>query len=304
MKAIKRTIASLLTLIILFAMTGCNSQSAKTMSFANDMEFSSYLLSSYWMHTENNNGNTIYHIYDFSMGVVGYTLTQSQGESTEDMMSKLIAEYREGNSRTNPSFNSLFMFFPENLEGFEQVQYSISSGEVEADYQTASVTITGTEETFVFLENNTMHHNGQIYEQTDLGDLKEAFKQAIITYFEEYYGGSDETLLTYQEIQAGMQLSNNANYWREYFILTGTAELSDYYNYDYLDYKVLYDCLRIVPEGDSPSNAWYVYGTGAQELFDRLEMTGSANVVLVCEVFFPEAGAHNMVDLVNYCIID
>ena len=71
------------------------------------------------------------------------------------------------------------------------------------------------------------------------------------------------------------------------FYLLGYGELSDYYNYGFDSWlEEDYFCLRVLPEGGSYSNSWYVYleREGFSDIFNYGIKNGTVPVFLICQV--------------------
>ena len=85
------------------------------------------------------------------------------------------------------------------------------------------------------------------------------------------------------------------------FIITGTAELDDYYNWGYENYEYGYFCINIRPTGGTYSDEWYVYANRKtfSDLYESLQ-SGSKNVTLVAQMIFVDTGSNNMATLVDY----
>ncbi len=85
------------------------------------------------------------------------------------------------------------------------------------------------------------------------------------------------------------------------FVITGMAELDDYYNWNYENYEFGYFCINIRPTGGSYSDSWYIYAEREKfkELYESLQ-SGSKNVTLVAELIYVDTGSNNMATLVDY----
>ena len=85
------------------------------------------------------------------------------------------------------------------------------------------------------------------------------------------------------------------------FIIEGTAELDDYYNYGYKNYEYGYFCINIRPSGGTYSDEWYVYANRKtfSDLYESLQ-GGSKSVTLVAELIYVDTGSNNMATLVDY----
>lgn len=86
------------------------------------------------------------------------------------------------------------------------------------------------------------------------------------------------------------------------FMIEGTAELDDYYNWGYRDYEASHFCIKIRPVGGSYSDEWTIYASRSEfkELFDEL-MNGSRRIYLIAKTEFADTGSvANMATLVDY----
>ncbi len=85
------------------------------------------------------------------------------------------------------------------------------------------------------------------------------------------------------------------------FMISGTAELDDYYNWGYRNFEAAYFCIRIRPTGGSYSDEWYIYAsrTEFKDLFEKLK-TGSKSVKLIAQLLFADTGSNNMATLVEF----
>lgn len=86
------------------------------------------------------------------------------------------------------------------------------------------------------------------------------------------------------------------------FLLIGTAELDDYYNYDYRDLEGYYFCICVTPTGGGYADRWYIYAPRdkCSELFDKLKK-GSSDIVLICNGQFQDSLKREMATLTDYC---
>ena len=128
-----------------------------------------------------------------------------------------------------------------------------------------------------------------------LADLSTAFIQAKTSLFTDIYGD----LTTYEQVKY-----NPIAHIGTKFLLTGTAELDDYYNYDYRDMEALYFCVCVTPTGGGYSDRWYIYCERGEyaEFFDTLTQGPVSDIVLVCRGMFYDSIQHEMAGLVDYCM--
>lgn len=87
----------------------------------------------------------------------------------------------------------------------------------------------------------------------------------------------------------------------EKFIISGEAELDDYYNYNYENYEYSHFCINICPSGGSYSDEWYIYASREEfaDLYTSLQ-GGPKNVDLVAQMIFVDTGSNNMATLIDY----
>ena len=99
-------------------------------------------------------------------------------------------------------------------------------------------------------------------------------------YLNDYIYENDISLDNY-DIQYNM--ANNLN---NSFILTGYAELDDYYNYGYRNLESECFCINITPESGSYSDRWYIYinRDGTERLFEYLLDNGRIYIETVCYI--------------------
>lgn len=100
-----------------------------------------------------------------------------------------------------------------------------------------------------FLNDGTFESSN--YKQdNELKDVGSAFIEAKGGVFKDTYGGP----VSEKDVKY-----NPWSYIGKYFLLTGTAELDDYYNYDYRDLESIYFCICVTPKGGGYSDRWYIY---------------------------------------------
>lgn len=77
-------------------------------------------------------------------------------------------------------------------------------------------------------------------------------------------------------------MPNNLN---KMFTLSGTASLSDYYNYGFRDVESNYFCIEVIPDGGTYSDVWYVYceRSSFKDIFIDLK-SGNEKIECVCEI--------------------
>lgn len=146
-----------------------------------------------------------------------------------------------------------------------------------------------------FLDDGTLKCNGDIYRsEENLDELSDAFVDAMFGIFTEKYG----IRATYSDVKY-----DPISYLGDCFLLTGTAKLDDYYNYDYRNSESYLFCICVTPLGGSYSDRWYIYAyrNSFDELFEELKK-GPMNIAMVCRGYYLDSIKNEMADLVDYCI--
>lgn len=108
---------------------------------------------------------------------------------------------------------------------------------------------------------------------------------------------------SYGNIPSGMEVQyDKIGHLGRQFMITGKAELDDYYNWDYRGLEAIYFCIRIRPNGGNLSNEWYVYAsrTTHKDLYDKLMSNPGTSVTLICTLYFFDTGSNNMATLFDY----
>jgi len=85
------------------------------------------------------------------------------------------------------------------------------------------------------------------------------------------------------------------------FMISGVAELDDYYNWGYRGFESAFFCINIRPTGGNYSDEWYIYASRDSfgELFESLK-EGSKNIHIIAKMEFADTGTNNMATLVDY----
>ena len=140
--------------------------------------------------------------------------------------------------------------------------------------------------------------DGQIYtKKYDVDEIKSflsgQFKQLQKEYILEL---KYPDLLTAKTVQ-----SDKYQYRGKLFIITGTAQLANYYNWDYSGRQYQYFCISITPTGGTISDMWYVYASRDEfeELHKQLE-NGAQQISLVAKTYSYNTSVDNMATLVDH----
>lgn len=221
-----------------------------------------------------------------TMGL-SWDFTYSAAETLEDCIKNVLKSGEE----QGQSFNSAIKFLSSGLNGdgleFKRfdITYDINKSEIISEGETYGT----------FLNDSTLKCRGEIYkcDNESFKKFNTAFLMAKSELFEDRYG----ELATYKDVKY-----DPIGYLGRKFLLTGTAELSDYFNYDYRDFEAVYFCICVTPDGGSFSDRWYIYCDRYKydELLEDLK-SGSKPMVLICSGYYPDSLKNEMADLVDYC---
>lgn len=158
---------------------------------------------------------------------------------------------------------------------------------------------------------NVIDNNGVNYSRVEMDSysvirecLQRAYNDAIKTYQETKAKAEFNKKYTDLPTSKEVQYDKYGHIFKK-FTISGTAELDDYYNWEYRNYKYGYFCIRITPVGANYySDAWYVYAKRSdyQELYDALLSGNCDNITLVCSLIFVDTGSDNMATLEDYFI--
>lgn len=178
-----------------------------------------------------------------------------------------------------------------NANGMESLRLDVAY-----DVENSQIVDENGETVGIFLEDGTLKCGQEIFHREErLADLSTAFTQAKTSLFTDIYGD----LTTYEQVKY-----NPIAHIGTKFLLTGTAELDDYYNYDYRDMEALYFCVCVTPTGGGYADRWYIYCERGEyaEFFDTLTQGPVSDIVLVCRGIFYDSIQHEMAGLVDYCM--
>ena len=159
---------------------------------------------------------------------------------------------------------------------------------------------------FIALDDGNISDDGTI--SNDDGKIYRKISEDV-NYVEDLLKSEfDESIkeLIFNEKYPNLPTSREVQYDKyghlfDNFIITGTAELDDYYNWGYENYEYAYFCIQITPSAGSFSDRWYVYAERNKfaDLYSSLQ-SGSKNVTLVAQMIFVDTGSNNMATLVDY----
>ncbi len=166
------------------------------------------------------------------------------------------------------------------------------------DYENSKIT-SNTAQWLEFMDDGTAIKGEETFEKISDSTTY------VMDKIEEFYANNIEELKftrKYPNLPSSREVQyNKFNYLGQKFLISGFAELDDYYNWGYDDLKALYFCIRIRPTGGSYTDEWYVYADRNEfaELYQSL-LNGSKSVSLISEMWFYDTGSNNMATLVDY----
>ncbi len=224
-------------------------------------------------------GNGMFYRWDFTL---------RNGQSLEDVMMAVLQEYEAKQGAPARSLTQLL------LSGQSTSGMKSSHDTVLYDAKAGQVLGVSGEPIGVFYKDGTfLCEEVRYHTEETTQTLSEAFAGAMENRFQQSYSN----LSTYKDVRYNAVLSLGKP-----FFLTGTAELDDYYNYEYRNLETVYFCICVTPPGGSYSDQWYICGSRYQheDLFERLKK-GPANVMLVCTGYYMDALKNELADLRDYC---
>lgn len=220
--------------------------------------------------------------------VMAYDLEVEDGEEYQDMFSRmLVALKQEGKSTT---YDDVTGFLLAAQDVFDIYTFY---DDVEYDWETGIVTDGDNEWSFSgrLLSSNKCYY----IEDDTLVLLNRYFKDAE----KEVFLGQYTNLVTAKDVK--YDVYNNIG---KAFALEGSAELDDYFNYEYRDLDSIYFCIKITPRGGSYGDEWYVYANRVQfsSLLETLMDRDLDDVTVVCRAPYTNASKNGMATLVDICV--
>lgn len=244
---------------------------------------------------ENEDSYLHYKIYVFDdTNCLWFDLARPSDTTLEEMLENMFAELESKGEPT--SFDSAVDFIttlPE-VQGFTCGSYDIVYFPEEYAIKTVDNSFT-----WHIIEDKMKDDLGNIYSSSqELTDLEAAFdtiKENEKNAFLEKY----QDLPTYIDVKY-----DPFGHVGDEFILTGRAELDDYYNYDYRDRESIYFCMCVTPEGGGYTDRWYIYcyRSNYKDLFEKLKDGAIQDITLICWSGFPDSLEEEMADLHDYYI--
>ena len=288
----KKVVSLLLVLCLLLGLTACDKKDdteSTEPAFESEEEFLSCIEDTIWYYEDETclrlrlfgtEENTHY--------VMAYDLEVEDGEEYQDMFSRmLVALKQEGKSTT---YDDVTDFLLAAQDVFDIYTFY---DDVEYDWETGIVTDDDNVWDFSshWLESDMCYYIADDTLVLLNGYFKDAEKEAFLTNY--------PNLVTAKDVQYDIYSNIGKN-----FVLEGSAELDDYFNYEYHGLDSIYFCIEVTPLGGSYGDEWYIYANRSEfgDLFDTLMDGKLSDITLVCRASYLNAGKNCMATLVDYCV--
>lgn len=304
----KRLLSILICIILCFTLVGCGKSK---LSFENSSDMEEHIYNGVWScETNYNKGIIDYHYIAFTDSLcINLTLSRDSDQTLEDMFTYLLDDIKIEDF-TFTSFAEFILAIDESSIKSKHISGFILSGNfklkmepIDLEPNNALVKETKTKVTYQFYDDNTMVTHGETYHlDEEDNQLETAFAIAYNTKKESM---KKEFLNQYSNLANANQVKYNVyEYLGRKFSIEGTAELDDYFNFEYRDFEMIYFCIRVIPKNGSYLDAWYIYGDRSthKELFERLQQGGISNITFIAEGYFPRALSNQMASLTDYFI--
>ena len=260
--------------------------------FSSEEEFKKYSNGFWVCDTNHNDSQKYYKIRVFDNGIcLDWDFSYPANQTLADCLKGILVSYKEN---ANISFNKATKLLTSDCTNIEGIKFSIF--EIQYDYRKGEINASDGQSIATFFDNGTAEINDDIYTHSDnCLDLQEAFVSAKISLFQEEHG----ELVTYKDVKY-----DPSSHFNSYFLLTGSAELDDYYNYDYRDLESMYFCVCVTPTGGGFSDRWYIYCSRSEydELFEELKKGSISNICMICRGMYYDSLPHEMANLFDYCL--
>ncbi len=202
----------------------------------------------------------------------------------------LLILYDENNIRTQLNkMRNTSLSFDDYCKTFStdcatKVDYDYTNGHL-LNSTTQELVFRLYDESCAFDQNSTMYRKDSKY--------KEWLEKMLL---DGYIDARYPNVLSNKDVQF-----NKFGTLGQIFMIEGTAELDDYYNWGYRNFEASHFCINIRPVGGSYSDEWKIYASRNhfKQLYDDL-MNGSQHIYLVAKTDFADTGTNNMATLVDY----
>lgn len=299
MKKLLAMILAFCMMVVCFA--GCSDKEDKVekASFSDVEDMEEYLTDKYWacdVITEQEARYTFLWYEDEEMCIVEFT--RGADQSLDEMLDELFAGLTEEDTE---------------IAGLSDLMIASDGGRVFTDSVTldpengtaTSLDTTITTVTYEFFDDDTMVYNGDkyaMYEEWDSLELISAFDNALSRYKakkKQAFMDKYENAVSYKDVRYSPY-----SYLGSTFLIEGTAELDDYFNYDYRDMEMLYFCIAVTPTGGGYTDIWYIYADQYQhkDLLEKLKNGSISNITIAAHGYYPDSLKNGMATLRDYCV--
>lgn len=303
MRRFQRSLVLIFVMITVFSflISGCadNSTGEEKKIFSQSSELADYAQNFYWVSQPQYADSKHFILCYFTDNrCIKFDLSRDLDESLTDMFVQMLQQMKKTGYPLD--YEDLYEFLGSVpsvdtlVYTTEKIQYDPADGSAHAT--------TGTS-VWNFYNNGTMKHHGDSYFQSEhLLILEQAFDDACKSIKEDAHKAF---LNKYPNTASHKDVKYDPySYLGKNFIITGTAELDDYYNYEYRDFEHSYFCIAIEPVNGAYSDRWYIYANRNtfKELFETLKQGTSNKITLVCQGQFVNATKNSLATLTDYFI--
>lgn len=303
MKSILRTsLLALLIFMMLFGLLGgCASPhlGQGDILFSNNSALAEHAQNTYWISQPQYASSEHFIVCCFTTDrCVKIDLSRNSGESLTDMFQKMLQKIQlSGHSL---DYKDVYEFLSSRPSA-DGLVYTVE--EITYNWEENSAFSASGSSVWRFYTDNTMKHHGDSYSRSEyLVTLERAFDEACKKIQDS---ARDAFFRKYPNIPSYKDVKYDPySYLRKNFIITGSAELDDYYNYEYYDLEQTYFCIAIEPVNGSYSDRWYIYAKRKDfpELFQALKNGKGASITLICQGQFTDATKNSLATLIDYFI--
>ena len=269
----QKKLGSLLLVIILFVslLSGCNT----TMKFQDVGDMQSYV-------------DGVWESEHITYAICNGEIVSFSENTLDYIWSEFSSSAHDFNNFTAQKFyNEIYL--SHNL---------VESSDFSYDYENGKL-VSGSIEWLEFSNDEKAINNDEVFRK--VSDSLTYVEDKVKNYFDikiedVKFNAKYSNLPSAKEVQY-----NKWGHFGDNFVITGIAELDDYYNWGYANYEYGYFCINIRPTGGSYSDEWYVYANrnSFSDLYASLQ-SGSKNVTLVAQMVYVDTGSNNMATLVDY----
>lgn len=302
----KSFLRALFTMVMMLAvlsglLSGCadNSTGEEKMIFSDGSELADYAQNTYWVSQPQYANSEHFILCCFTEDrCIKFDLSRDPGESLADMFGQMLRQMQQ--SGHSLDYEDVYDFLG-SVPAVDALVYT--SEQIQYDPADGSARATSGTSVWKFYNDETMKHHGDSYIQSEhLLILEYAFDDACKSIKEvakETFLNKYPNAASYKDVKY-----DPYSYLGRNFVITGTAELDDYYNYEYRDLEYSYFCIAIEPVNGSYSDRWYIYAkrNTFQELFQTLKNGKSITITLVCQGQFVNATKNSLATLTDYFI--